>query len=168
MLHQPAAQMNNALVAASYNPHQFANPSGLDLAQYYDLANNATIGEDAFQRDIATSAIAATKKYLGKQEAVVTGFVEAAAENPSLAKFVELIPDPNPSTRTNNSQELAFVVLLRGVPPDRMEQKLIMNKLLVNFFFKCRRLDGKPLAPSTWGTNMRTLLATFKIGRAHV
>ena len=102
-LFRPAAEVNDSLVAASKNSFQPDN--SLDLSEYYALANNATVGENEFQTDIASHAIAATKKYLGKQNAVVTAFVEAAAENPSLTRFVELVEDPRPRNK-GKSQEL--------------------------------------------------------------
>lgn len=158
---KPAKYANQASANAELNAliSNAQNSAGVDVNRYFELANEATVGHDQFSQALSNHANTQTVQYIKMQGRYVTEFMEAAMEHPRLSELVEIIEDP-----LAPGQYLPlFAAICRGKPANSVRENRIMNTLLKNFFFSKKNKDtGEDLAPTTWETTLKSLLACMK------
>lgn len=133
----------------------------LDLDSMFDVARNGSIGNDSFEQTLSRTANSLSRDYIRTQNKLVGQFMEAAANNPTLASLVDIVPDPT----VDGMESPKFIIVCRGALPSDVKPNRVMNALLVNWFYSCKKKNGEPIAASSWSTHVKTRLATLKQSR---
>ena len=154
-----ALPRGNRVAPAACAVPESAELSGLAaLDDLVETVTNALVGENQLQRSLAQSANAHSESYRRQQSAVIQSFMESIEENPELARAAMLMEDPeNPGL-----EQPRFVLAFRNKPATNQKSLRAFNKLLVNFFYKLKKLDGTQFAASSWSTRLKTLLSSLK------
>ena len=145
--------------------NEAAERNAAALSEAFDVAMHADVGASEAQNAISNSATGNSRGYVRAQGCRVEEFLQAGRDNPSLAKFMEIVDDNlNKSVVASPTDQPLFVKLInKGGNPFDTKAIGFMNRLLLNWFWHgLIKNEEKPPQPGTIATYYRSLLSAMK------